>query len=113
MLLEHPEKPASEAIKEIEALIEERVIVYTSRRNIGFWDIPPLYRLLTNMGFQKNLSVIVQSQGGFIDDAFKIANIIHEFANEVTFIVPYYANSAATLLCLSGTQILISSAFLV
>jgi ClpP class serine protease len=35
-----------------------------------------------------------------------MANVIREFAKDVTFIVPYYAKSAATLLCLSGNKIL-------
>ena len=100
------EKPASEAIREIEPITGGKVIVYTSGRYIGYWDIPPLYRLLDNLGHQKRLSVILQSRGGFTDAAFKMANIIHEFADDVVFIVPSYANSAATLLCLSGNKIL-------
>jgi len=101
-----PAKPASKAIEEIESLVETRVIVYNSQRSLAFWDIPPFYSLLSKMGHQEKLSIILQSHGGYSEDAFKIANIIHEFADEVTFIVPYYANSAATLLCLSGNQIL-------
>jgi hypothetical protein len=100
------EKSASEAIKEIEPVADSRVIVYTSGRNIGYWDIPPLYRLLDKLGHQQRLSVILQSHGGFTDDAFKMANTIHEFADDVVFIVPSYANSAATLLCLSGNKVL-------
>lgn len=100
------EKPASEAIKEIEPIADGKVIVYTSGRYIGYWDIPPLYRLLEKLGPQKRLSIILQSRGGFSDDAFKMANIIHEFTDDVVFIVPSYANSAATLLCLSGNRIL-------
>jgi len=100
-----PEKPASQAIKEIEALIGNRAIIYISKRKLAFWDIPPFYRLLTRLGHQEKLSVILQSRGGFSDDAFKIGNMIHEFTNDVEFIVPSNANSAATMLCLSGSVI--------
>lgn len=98
-------KPAAQAIKELEECTGRRIIVYTSQRFLGPWDVPPLYSLLAKMGHQEKLSVVVQSHGGFQDDAFKMANVIREFAGDVTFIVPTYANSAATLLCLSGNRI--------
>jgi len=98
-------KPPAEAIKELESE-GSRVLVYTSARSIGPWDIPPLYKLMAQMGHQSKLSIIIKSTGGFSDDAFKMATVIHEFANEVDFVVPFYAKSAATLLCLSGDKIL-------
>jgi ClpP class serine protease len=100
------EKPAAAAIKEIEKIIQEPVLVYTSRRSLGVWDVPPLHKLLDQLGSTDKLSVILQSFGGHADGAFKMANVIREFAKDVTFIVPYYAKSAATLLCLSGNKIL-------
>ena len=100
-----PKTPA-DAIKELEPIVGSRVIAYVSQRTLGPWDIIPFYRLLAKIGHQDKLSVIVQSRGGFPDDAFKLANVIHEFGDHVTFIVPSYANSAATLLCLSGNLIL-------
>ena len=106
VLPEPVQKSATEAIREIETLQGGRVLVYTSGRSIAFWDIAPLYRLLAKMGHQSKLSIIIQSRGGFPDDAFKMANVIREFADHVTFIVASYANSAATMLCLSGDEIL-------
>lgn len=98
--------PTAQAIKDIEELTGSRVITYVSRRMLGPWDISPIHRLLANIGHQHKVSVIVQSEGGYPDDAFKLANVIHEFGDHITFIVPSYANSAATLLCLSGNRIL-------
>ena len=100
------DNPTAEAIKAIEALTESRVIAYVSERSLGPWDILPFHRLLAKIGHQQKISVIVQSRGGFPDDAFKLANVIHEFGDYITFIVPSFANSAATLLCLSGNRIL-------
>lgn len=102
-------KPAAQAIKEIEGMLGCRVVVYTAQRSIGPWDVPPFYSLLENLGHQGKLAIIVQSGGGFPDDAFKIATVIRESASHVTFVVPSFAKSAATLLCLSGDLILMGS----
>ena len=99
-------KPAAQAIKEIEGIMRCRVIVYAARRSIGPWDVAPFYSLLEKLGHQDKLAIIIQSTGGFPDDAFKIAKVIRESSDHVTFVVPSYANSAATLLCLSGDCIL-------
>lgn len=96
----------AQAIEAIEGVTGSRVIAYVSARILGPWDILPFHRLLARIGHQEELSVIVQSRGGYSDDAFKLANVIHEFGNRITFIVPSYAKSAATLLCLSGNRIL-------
>ncbi len=98
-------KPASVAIAELQAMLQCRVVAYTARRSIGPWDVMPFYSILQRIGHQSKLAVAIQSTGGFPDDAFKIAQMIREFADDVTFIVPSYANSAATLLCLSGNSI--------
>ena len=100
------EQSAGDAIKEIEEITSHRVVAYVSKRPLGPWDVLPFYRLLAKIGHQKDLSIIVQSSGGYPDDAYKLATVIHEFGDRITFVVPSYANSAATLLCLSGTQIL-------
>ena len=99
-------KLPAEVIAEIENLVEGRVIVYVSYRSVGPWDITPFYESLAEIGHQENLSILIASSGGYPDDAFKLANLIHEFGEHVTFIVPTNANSAATLLCLSGNRIL-------
>ena len=75
-------KSAAEAIKEIEVITGSRVIAYISRRLLGPWDILPFHRLLAHIGHQDEISVIVQSRGGFPDDAFKLANVIHEFGRQ-------------------------------
>lgn len=103
---EGAKKTASQAIQEIEPLAGNKVMVYTSRRSLGPWDIPLMYKLLAEIGKQKRLAIILQSRGGFADDAYKMANVIREFAEDLTFVVPSYAKSAASLLCLSGNRIL-------
>ncbi|MDE2839997.1 MAG: hypothetical protein OXM03_05155 [Chloroflexota bacterium] len=99
-------KSAAQVIGEIEEITNSRVISFVGRRSLGTWDILPFHRVLAGISHQEQLSVIVQSLGEFSDDAFKLARVIREFGDEVSFIVPSVAKSAATLLCLSGDRIL-------
>ncbi len=54
----------------------------------------------------KGIDVIIQSPGGFAEAAEMLAHILHTEFNHVRFIVPHSAKSAATMLCLSGNEIL-------
>jgi len=69
----------------------------------------PMFSLLSETGRVERLSLILQSSGGYADDAYKIANLIREFCDHLTIIVPLRAKSAATILSLAGNQILMSA----
>jgi membrane-bound ClpP family serine protease len=106
-----PIKSTAEAIGDIEnALGNEPVVIYIADRSIGPWDVLPMFTQLSNKfsntGKVNNLNLILDSGGGFPDDAYKIADIIHEFCDTLTVIVPLKAKSAATLLSLAGKKIL-------
>ena len=52
------------------------------------------------------IDVIVDSSGGDIDAAYNLSNLFRRFAKEeLNFIVPRWAKSAATLLVCSGDKI--------
>jgi hypothetical protein len=54
-----------------------------------------------------NLDVIIDSVGGDADAAYHIAKILHrKFTGKITFIIPRYAKSAATLLVCGGDSII-------
>lgn len=53
----------------------------------------------------KKLDVILNSGGGVLDDAFKIGRMLRRHAEQLTFFVPSYAKSGATLIALGGDQI--------
>ena len=55
------------------------------------------------------LDVIVNSGGGDIDAAFNLSMLFRRFGNEeLTFIIPRWAKSAATLLVCGGNKILMT-----
>jgi len=63
--------------------------------------------LRTNFKGSKKLDVLVMSSGGDIHSAYQLAKIFRNFAKEnLTFIVPKYAKSAATLLVCGGDKII-------
>ena len=55
----------------------------------------------------ENLDVLLHTTGGDPTAAYRMAQIIRDYAKHVTFIVPEYAYSAGTLLCLSSNSILL------
>lgn len=57
---------------------------------------------------QKGLDVLIESPGGSPDAAEAIANMLRLKFSSVRFIVPNMAKSAATVLCLSGDEILMN-----
>lgn len=99
-------KEAREVIAEIEKMREHRVVVYVSRGSIGPWDILPLQELLSKIGYQDQLDFLIQSGGGYADDAYNMACVLHEFCSKLSILVPTRAKSAATIVCLSGDKIL-------
>lgn len=104
-----PTKTTSEAITDLETFLNgEHVLVYIQDASIGPWDVVPIFSSLAELGKISKLNLILDSIGGFADDAFKIANILHESCEELTVIIPFKAKSAATVLSLAGEKILMS-----
>ena len=52
-----------------------------------------------------DLRVVLQSAGGDIHCAFRLANLVRQHCERLEVIVPAYAKSAATFFCLSADQI--------
>lgn len=103
---QEPTKKASEVITEIENIRCHRLVVYVSRGSIGPWDILPLHTLLSKLGHQEHLDFAIQSPGGYADDAYHIATVLHEHCDHISILVPTRAKSAATLICLASSEIL-------
>lgn len=53
----------------------------------------------------EKLDVLIHSYGGDPDHAYRIAQVIRNFASDVVFLVPFHATSAATLITLCGNRI--------
>jgi ClpP class serine protease len=78
--------------------------------NIGNKLVDDIYDdLKTNFSTCNKIDVVLDSGGGSVDAAFNIALLFREFAPErLSFIIPRWAKSAATLLACSGDEILMT-----
>jgi len=100
-----------ERIKAIQNFRESKVIVYYSIDILTGNDAEILFDLLQSVGKQKKIDLFLLSPGGYVDPAFKMAKMCRDFAEEkFGIIIPHYAKSAATLLCLGGDELVMGSA---
>ena len=56
------------------------------------------------------LDVVLNTPGGHIESAYKIVKLLRKHAKKVNIIVPFYAKSAGTLICLSANSLMLSVA---
>ena len=61
--------------------------------------------LVDNEGHKDRLVVILTTTGGIVEEVDRIVNVFRNFYKEVFFIVPDYAFSAGTVMCMSGDEI--------
>jgi len=66
-----------------------------------------IHDLLCKKQFEA-LDVVLQTPGGDIDAAFLITKVLRKHAKKVNVIVPLYAKSAGTLICLGADEILMT-----
>jgi len=78
--------------------------------NMTDQDVRETYEELRRPGWTRNqpveeLDVLIHTYGGNPVAAYRIAQVIRDFARKVVFLVPENAYSAGTLLCLAGDEI--------
>lgn len=71
-------------------------------------DVSSVYNLLRQNGSCETLEIFLHSDGGDIHTAFEIAKLCRKYCKQFNVIIPEYAMSAATLLCLGANEILLS-----
>lgn len=107
----------SKLIKKIEKERKSKVIIYFTGDRKPFGSIiaedavRPLYEHLLNLDFNEENKVIdlfIYSKGGDVSVPWRVANMIREFCNEFNILIPYKAQSAATLLSLGADNIIMS-----
>lgn len=102
-------------IADIESQRESKVLVYvTGDRNpapaqIGDDAVRPIYDHLRQMGHVSKLDVFLYSRGGAIDVPWRLANAFRQASDEWHVLIPYRANSAATLLALGADSIVLGA----
>jgi Serine dehydrogenase proteinase len=91
-------------LREIEARGDAPALVFVaSRLDIDL--LPPLYEALRDIGRVPRLQVVVQCRGGETNAARRIALLLHEFADELVFVVPHFCESAGTVMALGAHRI--------
>lgn len=84
------------------------VMYYPPGGSILEMDIEQIYdELKDNLGDKKldDLDLLLHTLGGSPDAAYLIAQILHDFSDNVTVLVPKRAMSAGTLICLGTNEI--------
>lgn len=100
-----------ERIKKLEGLRKSHVIVYYSVDILSAPHAETLFDLLQGVKPQKRLDLFLLSPGGYADPAFKMARLCRDFATDnFGILIPFYAKSAATLLCLGSDELVMGSA---
>jgi hypothetical protein len=98
-------------IEQIEEQRGSRVLAYvTGDRNpapaqIGDDAVRPMYSHLRELGDAKKLDLFIYSRGGAIDVPWRIVTALRQTCDEWNILVPFRANSAATLVALGADKI--------
>jgi len=102
---------------EIEKLRQRPLLVYASRfldqlppgapNFLDLSDIDGFTDLVNSIRNEKKVDVLLHSPGGRPDATERIVEILRNKFDEVSFLIPHSAYSAATMLALSGNEILL------
>jgi len=102
-------------LSDLENLRGSKIIVYFTGDRQPFSSriaedaVRPLYEHLLNIDFKENKKVIdlfLYSRGGDVSVPWRISSMVREFCDEFNILVPYKAQSAATLLSLGADNII-------
>ncbi|MDG6926809.1 MAG: hypothetical protein JRN09_09695 [Nitrososphaerota archaeon] len=83
---------------------------YEYAGRISHEDVRDIYDEFRRRGWSRDsvkpkLDVLIHCYGGDANASYRVSQIIHDFADDVTFLVPYHATSGATLVSLGGSSI--------
>lgn len=96
-------------LSEIEARLEHPVLVLGAV-NLELDLVAELYETLRTIDDRRAVGVLIYSRGGIVNAARRIALLLREHFERVTFIAPHYCESAATLAALSADHIIATPA---
>lgn len=100
-------------IHRIEELRDSRVLTYVTgdrpptSAQIGDDAVRPIYDLLRNIGATDKLDLFIYSRGGALEVPWRIASGLRQAAHSWGILIPFRANSAATLLALGADEIML------
>ncbi|OGG13559.1 hypothetical protein A2773_02830 [Candidatus Gottesmanbacteria bacterium RIFCSPHIGHO2_01_FULL_39_10] len=111
-VMEYQRNQVKALIKNIEKERASNVIVYASRNLLNANEVTNFYQLFSGNSekFEK-LDLILHSNGGIADDAFKMCRLCRQHTDKkFSVLVPYKAKSAATLLALGADELVMGPA---
>ncbi|OYV41299.1 MAG: hypothetical protein B7Z80_02125, partial [Rhodospirillales bacterium 20-64-7] len=94
-------------INEIEAMIDAPLITYwnSASGSICDNDVLGLYGVLRDLKPAKRLSLFVKSDGGSGQASLRMINLLRQYAEQLTVLVPLECASAGTMLALGADRI--------
>jgi hypothetical protein len=100
-----------EATQAIIARLEQRLgrtmLVYwnSQRGNVCNNDVLALFELFKRVGRTEKAALLIKSNGGNIEAALRIVNLLREYAGHIVALVPLESASAATIIALGADVI--------
>ena len=101
-----------ELIHKIQVLRNSKVICYVTgdRENVNTRIAPDVirvfYRHLENLGQSQRLDLFLYTRGGDVLTPWRLVNLIREYTDNFSILVPFRAYSAGTLIGLGASEIL-------
>jgi len=91
----------------LEKELGEQIITYwnSSKGSICSNDVIGLYGVLRGIGKVDRLSLFIKSEGGSGQASLRMVNLLRQFVNRLTVLVPFECQSAATMLALGADRI--------
>lgn len=99
-----------EKIIEIEDIRKSTCVIFFTINSINSMVSYEFFNILRKEANIDNLDMILESGGGQLEDALKIAQICKDFSKKFSVLVPYYAKSAATLIALYADELILCKA---
>lgn len=107
-------KTRYEVIKEISEERSSKVICYVcgDRQNVNIRvapDIIPIfYKILENIKETDKIDLFIFTKGGDVLTALRLVELIYEYCNKFSVLIPYKSYSAGTLVCLGASEIVMT-----
>ena len=94
-------------IAKIEKKLDGPFIAYWSSGNgsVCHNDVAAYFEVLKQLGHQKHLYLFIKSNGGNGQAALRIVNLLRQYADKITALVPLECASAATMMALGADEI--------
>jgi hypothetical protein len=100
-------KNTQSLISKVEDMLGHKMIVYwtSGRGSVCENDVLALYEVFKKIGKNEQLSIFIKSDGGDVEAALRIVNLIRTYSKNITALIPLNCASAATMIALGANEI--------